>query len=162
MPRKTTKLELREGDFEYLRSLIKQRTIQAQVVIRAHILLDKANGVSIRDIASIYDLSTNTVRLCIDKYIAGGTDSALFEKQRKGRPVEITDDAKSWVINIACQKPCELGYSSELWTLTTLHKYICRNAEAAGYPRLTTVTKPYIQKLLQTSDIKPFKIKYYL
>ena len=41
MPRKTTKLELRKGDFEYLRSLIKQRTIQAQVVIRAHILLDK-------------------------------------------------------------------------------------------------------------------------
>ena len=29
MPRKATKLQLREGDFEYLRSLIKQRTIQA-------------------------------------------------------------------------------------------------------------------------------------
>ena len=27
MPRKTTKLELRKGDFEYLRSLVKQRTI---------------------------------------------------------------------------------------------------------------------------------------
>ena len=39
MPRKTDKLQLHEGDFEYLRSLIKQRTIQAQVVIRAHILL---------------------------------------------------------------------------------------------------------------------------
>lgn len=162
MPRKTTKLELRQGDLEYLRSLTKQRTIQAQVVIRAHILLDKANGVSIRDIASIYDLSTNTVRLCINKYIDGGTDSALFDEPRKGRPVEITDDAKSWIINIACQKPCDLGYSAELWTMTTLHKHIRANAEAAGYPRLTTVTKPYIQKLLQSSDIKPFKIKYYL
>lgn len=162
MPRKTSKLELREGDFLYLRSLIKQRTIQAQVVIRAHILLDKANGVSIRDIASIYDLSPNTVRLCIHKYIDGGTDCALFDEQRKGRPIEITDDAKSWIINIACQKPCELGYSAELWTLTALHKHICANAEAAGYPRLTTVTKPYVQKLLQASDIKPFKIKYYL
>ncbi len=74
MPGKITKLELREGDFEYLRSLIKQRTI------RAHILLDKANGISIRDIASVYDLSTSTIRLCINKYIAGGTDSALFDK----------------------------------------------------------------------------------
>lgn len=27
MPRNTDKLQLREGDFEYLRSLIKQRTI---------------------------------------------------------------------------------------------------------------------------------------
>ena len=162
MPRKAIKLQLREGDFEYLRSLIKQRTIQAQIVIRAHILLDRANGIPIRDIASIYDLSTNTVRLCIDKYISGGTESALFDAQRKGRPVEITDDAKSWILNLACQKPVELGYSAELWTLSALHKHICKNAEAAGYPRLTTVTKPYVQKLLQTSDIKPFKIKYYL
>lgn len=162
MPRKAEKLQLHEGDFEYLRSLIKQRTIQAQIVIRAHILLDRANGIPIRDIASIYDLSTNTVRLCIDKYISGGTDSALFDEQRKGRPVEITDDAKSWILNIACQKPVELGYSAELWTLSALHKHICKNAETAGYPRLATVTKPYLQKLLKTSDIKPFKIKYYL
>ena len=89
MPRKATKLQLREGDFEYLRSLIKQRTIQAQIVIRAHILLDRANGIPIRDIASIYDLSTNTVRLCIDKYISGGTESALFDEQRKGRPQSV-------------------------------------------------------------------------
>ena len=162
MPRKTTKLELRKGDFEYLRSLIKQRTIQAQVVIRAHILLDKANGVSIREIAAIYDLSPNTVRLCINKYEKGGTDFALFDGQRSGRPIEITDDAKSWIISVACQKPCDLGYSAELWTLAALHKHICKNAESAGYPRLATVTKPYIQKLLQTADIKPFKVKYYL
>lgn len=45
MPRKAESLKLQDGDYEYLRSLIKQRTIQAQVVIRAHILLDKANGV---------------------------------------------------------------------------------------------------------------------
>lgn len=111
MPRKPTALELREGDFEYLRSLIKQRTIQAQIVIRAHILLDKANGISIRDIANIYDLSPNTVRLCINKYNRGGTDAALFDEQRSGRPVEITDDAIAWMIDIACQRPADLGYS---------------------------------------------------
>lgn len=96
------------------------------------------------------------------EYISGGTDSALFDEQRKGRPVEITDDAKSWILNLACQNPHELGYSAELWTLSALHKHICANAEAAGYPRLATVTKPYIQKILRTSDIKHFKIKYYL
>ena len=31
-----------------------------------------------------YDLSTNTVRICIDKYIDGETYSALFGEQRKG------------------------------------------------------------------------------
>lgn len=50
MPRKAETLKLQDGDYEYLRSLIKQRTIQAQVVIKAYILLDKANGVTTRDI----------------------------------------------------------------------------------------------------------------
>ncbi len=161
MPRNSAALILNDGDYEYLRSLIKQRTIQAQVVIRAHILLDKANGITVRDIARIYDLSTNTVRLCIDKYKEGGTDRALFDDQRKGRPVEITDDAIAWMIDIACQRPADLGYSQELWTLKNLHQHIQNNAEAAGYPRLKTMTRPMLQKILKRSEIKPFKIKYY-
>ena len=161
MPRNSSTLMLNDGDYEYLRSLIKQRTIQAQVVIRAHILLDKANGIPIRDIAKIYDLSANTVRLCIDKYREGGTDRALFDDQRKGRPVEITDDAIAWMIDVACQRPADLGYSQELWTLKNLHCHIQNNAETAGYPRLKTITKPMLQKILRRSDVKPFKIKYY-
>lgn len=161
MPRNSATLILNDGDYEYLRSLIKQRTIQAQVVIRAHILLDKANGITVRDIARIYDLSTNTVRLCIDKYKEGGTDRALFDDQRKGRPVEITDDAIAWMIDIACQRPADLGYSQELWTLKNLHQHIQNDAEAAGYPRLKTMTRPMLQKILKRSEIKPFKIKYY-
>ena len=161
MPRNSSTLILNDGDYEYLRSLIKQRTIQAQVVIRAHILLDKANGITVRDIARIYDLSTNTVRLCIDKYKEGGTDRALFDDQRKGRPVEITDDAIAWMIDIACQRPADLGYSQELWTLKNLHQHIQNNAEEAGYPRLKTMTRPMLQKILKRSEIKPFKIRYY-
>ena len=161
MPRKTKSLILRDGDYEYLRSLIKQRTIQAQVVIRAHILLDRYNGNSIRAIAAIYDISTATVQLCINKYLEGGTDSALFDNQRKGRPVEITDDAVSWIIDIACQRPADLGYSQELWTLKNLHHHIQEHAVEAGYPRLCTITKPMVQKILQRSDIKPHKIRYY-
>lgn len=161
MARKTNSLQLFEGDEEYLRSLIKQRTIQAQVVIRAHILLDKANGISTRDIATTYEMSPTSVQLCINKYKEGGTDRALFDDQRSGRPDEITDDAKVWIIDLACQRPADLGYSQELWTLKNLHKHIQDHAEEAGYTRLTTITKPMVQKILKASDIKPFKIKYY-
>lgn len=161
MSKRSNSIVLKDGDFEYLRSLIKQRTIQAQVVIRAHILLDRYNGVPIRDIARIYDLSPNTVRLCLNKYAEGGTSAALFDYQRKGRPVEITDDAIAWIISVACQRPADLGYSQELWTLKNLHQHIQNNAEAAGYTRLMTITKPMVQKILKENDIKPFKIKYY-
>lgn len=161
MPRKATSLTLREGDYDYLRSLTKQRTIQAQVVIRAHILLDRYNGTPIRTIANIYDISTTTVQLCIKKYLKGGTDSALFDEQRTGRPIEITDDAIAWIIDLACQRPADLGYAQELWTLKNLHQHIQKHAVEAGYPRLETITKPMVQKILKRSDIKPHKIKYY-
>lgn len=158
---KRTYLALSNEDKNYLKSLSKKRTIQAQVVDRARILLYKAEGMTFEEIAEKLAISTATVRLCICKFNKGGVDAALFDTQRPGRPSEITDDAKAWMISVACQRPTELGYAQELWTLTALHKHIQKNAEDAGYPRLSTVTKPYIQKFLREQDIKPFKIKYY-
>ena len=145
----------------YLQSLTRQRTIQAQVVDRAKMLLYKAQGASNSDIAERLDVNINTVKLCLSKFREGGVQRALFDDKRKGRPVEITDDAIAWIISIACQRPTDLGYAQELWTLKNLHQYIQNHAEGAGYSRLTTITKPMVQKILNQSEIKPFKIKYY-
>ena len=145
----------------YLQSLTRQRTIQAQVVDRAKMLLYKAQGASNSDIAERLDVNINTVKLCLSKFREGGVQRALFDDKRKGRPVEITDDAIAWIISIACQRPTDLGYAQELWTLKNLHQYIQNHAEEAGYSRLTTITKPMVQKILNQSEIKPFKIKYY-
>ena len=152
---------LTDDDYEYLQSLIRQRTIQAQIVDRAKILIYKSQGNANRTIADRLDVNINTVKLCIKKYQSGGIQAALFDAQRKGRPVEITDDAVAWIINLACQRPAELGYSQELWTLKNLHEHIQTNAEKEGYPRLKTITKPMVQKILARNDLKPFKIKYY-
>ena len=65
------------------------------------------------------------------------------------------------MIDIACQRPADLGYSQELWTLKNLHQHIQNNAETAGYSRLKIVTQPMLQKILNRFDVKPFKIKYY-
>lgn len=157
----TKPIELSTEDKECLETLTRTRTIQAQVVDRAKILLYKADGMSNGAIAERIDVNINTVKLCLKKYKSGGIDEALFDAQRTGRPVEITDDAVSWIIDLACQRPADLGYSQEMWTLANLHKHIQKNAEDAGYPRLKTITKPMVQKILQRSEIKPFKIKYY-
>ena len=158
---KNTFLPLSDEDKKYLKSLSKTRTIQAQVVDRARILLYKADGVSFDDIAARLNISKRTVRLCIAKFNNGGLDAALFDAKRSGSPAEVSDDAKAWIINLSCQRPADLGYSQELWTLAKLHKHIQQHAQQAGFPRLTTITKAYVQKLLQDNQIKPFKIKYY-
>ena len=154
-------IELSNSDVEYLQSLVRQRTIQAQVVERAKMLLYKAQGESNKAIAERLDVNIKTVNLCINKFKNKGVSGALFDEQRKGRPVEITDDAVAWIINVACQRPADLGYSQEMWTLKNLHQHIQKNADGAEFPRLATMTKPMLQKLLRRSDIKPFKIKYY-
>lgn len=106
-------------------------------------------------------ISVNTVRLCVNKYLEAGVNEAFFDKPSKGCPVEIDSDAIAWIISVSCQRPAGLEYSRELWTLKNLHQHIQAHADEAGFPRLSTVTKARIQQLLNASDIKPFKIKYY-
>lgn len=161
MPTLPYSITISDEERAYLKSLIKTRTIQAQVVDRARMLLWKSEAKTDKAIADGLGVSVNTVHRCINRYFSSGINLAVFDEERSSRPPEITDDAKSWIISVACQKPCELGYAAELWTLAALHKHIQAHAEESGYPRLKTVTKPWLQKYLKKMDIKPFKIKYY-
>ncbi len=154
-------LDISTSDYEYLQSLCRCRTTQAQIVDRAKILIYKAQGESNQAIADRIDVNINTVKLCLSKYKNGGIEEALHDSRRKGRPAEITDDAVAWIIDIARQRPADLGYSQEMWTLKNLHQHIQEHADEAGYPRLSTMTKPMLQKILCRSEVKPFKIKYY-
>ena len=162
MPALPYSITIPDEERTYLLTLIKARTIQSQIVDRARMLLWKSEGKTDKSIADGLGVSVNTVRRCVDRYLSSDINLAIFDDERSGRPVEITDDAKSWIVSVACQKPCDLGYSAELWTLAALHKHIQTHAEEAGYPRLKTVTKPWLQKYLKKMDLKPFKIKYYL
>ena len=161
MSKKPYSIELNDDDRAYLLSLSKNRTTQAQVVDRARILLQKEKAIPDKQIAEGLGVAVNTVRLCIQKYLENGVDAALSDVQRKGRPVEITSDAIAWITSVACQRPTELGFAQELWTLKNLHNYIQSHATEAGFPRLETITKARVQQILKASDIKPFKIKYY-
>lgn len=121
-----------------LEAITRTRTLQAQVVSRARILLLKADGDSVDTIAEKVDLNRNSVLLCLKKYNVGGIENAIYDAPGRGRNAEITDEEKSWIISIACQKPVELGYSAETWTYSRLTKHIN-----------------------STAEIKPFRIQYY-
>jgi transposase len=154
-------LEITEKDRIYFESLVRCRTIQAQIVQRARILLLKADGDSIDTIAEKVGINRKSVMLCIDKYKANGADNALYDAPGRGRNAEITDDEKTWIINIACQRPYELGCPEETWTYTRLTTYINKNAETAGYIRLSTISRTHVRNILENAEIKPHKIRYY-
>lgn len=161
MSRKANILVLSDTDREFLEAQTRARTIQAQTVNRARILLLKADGCSIDEIADKIDINRKSVMLCLNKYAEGGVENALFDAPGRGRNAEITDEEKAWIINVACQRPTDFGYSAETWTYAKLTAHINKNAEAAGYLRLSTIHKSTIHTILDEAEIKPFRIKYY-
>lgn len=161
MGRKASSITLTAEDRNYLETQTRARTIQAQTVNRARILLLKADGCSIDDIADKVGINRKSVMLCLKKYADGGVENALFDAPGRGRNAEITDEEKAWIINIACQKPKDLGYSAETWTYARLTSHINKSAEAAGFIRLSTIHKSTVHKILDDAEIKPFRTRYY-
>lgn len=161
MGRKSSVINLTAEERKYLETQTRARTIQAQTVNRSRILLLKADGCSIDDIADKVGINRKSVMLCLNKYAEGGVENALFDAPGRGRNAEITDDEKAWIINIACQKPKDFGYSAETWTYARLTSHINKNAETAGFTRLSTIHKSTVYTILDEAEIKPFRIKYY-
>ena len=161
MGRKASTITLTPEERSYLELQTRSRTIQAQTVCRARILLLKADGEPIDVIADKVGLNRCSVMLCLKKFKEGGVENALFDAPGRGRNAEITDDEKAWIISIACQKPVDLGYSAEVWTRALLTKHINKFAEGAGHIRLSTVSQSKVRTILEEADIKPNKITYY-
>lgn len=158
---KARPLEISAEDRELLESLIRTRTIQASIMNRARIILLKAEGESVDSIADKVGLNRNSVLLCLRKYKEGGVANAIYDASGRGRKTEITDDEKTWVIDLACRKPTEFGYAAELWTYAKLTEHINATAEEAGHARLSTLSQSSVVNILNAAEIKPFKIKYY-
>ena len=161
MGRTASSIELSIEDRKYLESQMRARTIQAQTAERARILILKADGKPIDDIAALIGMNRKSVMLCLKKYKEGGVENALFDAPGRGRNAEITDDEKTWIINIACKKPTDFGYAAETWTYAKLTAHVNLTAEASGYTRLSTVNKSTVHKILDDAEIKPFRINYY-
>ena len=92
MGRKVNTITLTEEQRSYL---------ELQTRARARILLLRADGVSINDIADKVGINRCSVMLCLNKFKEGGVENALFDAPGRGRNAEITDDEKTWIINIA-------------------------------------------------------------
>jgi uncharacterized protein YerC len=84
MPALSYSITISDEESAYLKSLIKTRTIQAQVVDRARILLWKSEAKTDKAIADGLGISVNTVRRCIDRYLNGGINLAIFDNDRSG------------------------------------------------------------------------------
>lgn len=160
--RKRGSLVLTSENFRKLESIASSRSEPHSKVVRNRILLAYARGQSINSIAKEQKVNRKTVEHCIDKTIASGIETALQDLSRPGRPPKITDDDKAWVIHIACSKPTEYGYASELWTLSELARHVSEQATTSSHPALQNANKMTMQRILKKHSLRPHKVTYYL
>ena len=90
-------LALTDSEIVELETIIRQRTNQAQVVDRSKMLLYKSQGMTNGEIAERLDVNINTVKLCLNKYKAGGIQRAL-SRHKARRTVHVCFHADPWFL----------------------------------------------------------------
>ncbi len=164
MPRKSQRpnLLLDKEQRQQLLKISQSRTAPIREVQRSRILLKYVDGYTISSIQKQVNVSRPTIYKCIDKALAAGIETGLKDKFHKPKDAVITEEAKAWVVNLACTKPKDHGYAAEMWTLSHLAKHSRKHAPTAGHDCLKRAAKATIYRILKAQPLQPHKISYYL
>jgi transposase len=155
-------LVLTAAEEEMLGGLARSRTAPVREAERAKILLAYAEKRSITEVMRRVGVGGLTVCKCIDKALAHGVAAGLKDAYHRPHAPEITEEAKAWVVSLACTKPKDHGRAAEVWSISALAEFVSSHAEEAGHPRLAQAGKSTVWRILNERQIKPHKISYYL
>jgi hypothetical protein len=156
------RLVLTAEEKSHLDQLRQSKTAAFRDVQRARILWRYHDGETVSQIARALKMTRKSVLKWIDKTLQIGAEVGMKDTPHKPREAVITDDAKAWVVNLACCKPKELGYAAELWTRSALARHVRKHAIQEGYPALAQAAKATVQRILDAQSLRPHKVTYYL
>jgi len=161
-PRRVIELAFSDENLVELTRVARSRTEPASRVERARMLLAYRETPSFYAVGRAIGVTHQTVERCLRRAERLGVMAALDDSPRPGREPVITDDARTFVIDLACRKAKDLGYPHELWTTRLLANHIREHAPAAGHACLAKLAQRTLCKILGRQDIKPHKVRYYL
>jgi transposase len=157
-----SKLILSNEEQSELEQLARSRVAPQRETQRSTILLGYFAGESIASISRRVGMTRLSVSKWVAKALAVGPMAALKDNYHRPRSPLIGDDAKAWVVHVACSKPKELGYAAEVWSRQALAKYVREQAREAGFPALSQAAKATVHRILAEQPLHPEKVKYYL
>ena len=161
-PRRVIEITIGEDDIARLETIARSRTEPACRVERARILLAYRDDPSTYAVGDAIGVTHQTVQRCLRRALQLGVMEALDDSPRPGKVAEITEDAKAWLVSLACRKATELGYPHEIWTTRLLARHAREHAVAAGHPCLSSIVQGTVCKILARHEVKPHKVRYYL
>jgi len=113
-------------------------------------------------VGRVIGVTHQTVERCLRRAERLGVMAALDDSPRPGREPVITDEARIFVVDLACRKAKDLGYPHELWTTRLLAKPIREHGPKAGHGCLATLAQGTVCKILAAREVKPHKVRSYL
>ena len=163
MARKSTrpKLVLTLEEVRLLEQLRQSRTAAWREVQRAQVLWLYYTGSNIATIMKAVKMTRKSVSKWIEKALTMGVSAGLKDTPHGSKPV-LTENAKAWVVHLACSKPKELGYAAEVWSRQALAQHVRRQAVAQGHPSLARASKATVQRILAAQPLQPHKVTYYM
>ncbi len=159
---KRPQLKLSAEEIEHLKSLRDSRTAPWRETQRARIMLRYHSGETVAQIARAVGMTRKSVGKWVGKALAVGSGAALKDAYHRPKEPAITEEAKAWVIHLACAKPKDLGYAAEVWTRSALARHVREHAQKAGYGSLAQAAKATVHRILAEQPLHPEKVKYYL
>lgn len=163
MARQSTrpKLVLTLEEVRLLEQLRQSRTAAWREVQRAQVLWLYYTGSNIATIMKAVKLTRKSVSKWIEKALTMGVSAGLKDTPHGSKPV-LTENAKAWVVHLACSKPKQLGYAAEVWSRQALAQHVRRQAVAQGHPSLARASKATVQRILAAQPLQPHKVIYYM
>jgi len=125
-------------------------------------VLAYAEGMTVAAIARSLHTYRHKVERTLDRVPVVGPVAALNDQPRQGRTTRITSEARTWLVALACQKPKDLGYSYEQWTMRLLAEHVRRYAVEAGHPSLRSAVPATVWRILTSNKVQPHRMRYYL
>jgi hypothetical protein len=164
MPRKATTMSLclAEEARSRLSALARSRTAPAHHVKRSAIILQLADRHDATEIAVTLGIDRQRLTRCARRVTAVGPLKAIENLPRSGRPPEITEATRIWLIGEACVKPKDRGYPLELSTLRLLAAHARGRGPVAGHACLAESAPSTVREILHRQPIKPHKVRYYI
>ena len=157
-----SKLTLSSEDVARLEELARSRTVPRREAQRSEILLRYHAGENITGISRALQMTRVSVSKWVSKALAMGPTAALKDNYHRPKEPAIGDDAKAWVVHVACCKPKDLGYAAETWSRQALANHVREHALEAGYPALSKAAKATVHRILAERPLHPEKVRYYL
>ena len=140
MTRKAQPVTLSSNETRSLKNILTRGTTSARTLSRARILDLLHRRQQPADIATVLQVTPQTVYNVKRRYLAGGLQVALFDQPRSGRPIEIDGKQRAHITALACSTPPE---GRARWTLRLLADKV---VELGHCPRLSHTAARQILK----------------